>query len=311
MSLKQTGLIDQQPSQGDFGLTDARIVAAGYPERSVLLFRLAKSGSGHMPQFGSRVTDVASVRMIRDWIAGLEPITAKPTIELAALKSEKLTDASIAPFFQSQSAALLTALSLDDPAEKISTSSRAQVVQLALAAGNPGIRDLFERFVPEEQRVARLGTSIKPAELLTLKGRAEMGRKVFFELAQCATCHQVKGEGKAVGPDLAIKTVQKTRAEILENILEPSKIIETDYIAQLIETQDGETLTGFMREQTATGLVIRDITGQDVRLKAADVRRITPQKLSLMPEGLLQGLTAQEAADLLQFVVGLGTRQKE
>ena len=85
-------------------------------------------------------------------------------------------------------------------------------------------------------------------------------------------------------------------------------MIEPEYIAQLVETKDGETLTGFLREKTSAGLVIRDTTGQDIRLKTADVRKIPPQKLSLMPEGLLQNLTAQEAADLLEFVAGLGRR---
>ena len=308
LSLKQTGLIDQRPSQGDFGLTNGRIISPGHPERSVLLYRLAKLGSGHMPQFGSSVPDIASVRMIRDWIAGLDKETSPSSVEWAALKTGTLNDATIGPLVQSPSRALVTSLSLDDPSENIPLPTRSAVVQLARASGDSGIRDVFERFIPEEQRAVRLGTSIKPAELLALKGRADLGRKVFFEIAQCAACHQIKGEGKAVGPDLVVKTAQKSRAEILENILEPSKVIEPEYIAQLVETKDGETLTGFLREKTSAGLVIRDTTGQDIRLKTADVRKITPQKLSLMPEGLLQNLTAQEAADLLEFVAGLGRR---
>ncbi|HEV3384509.1 MAG TPA: PQQ-dependent sugar dehydrogenase, partial [Gemmata sp.] len=52
-SLKETGILDVRPKQGDFGIADARIIAPGDPGRSVLLYRMAKFGRGRMPHLGS------------------------------------------------------------------------------------------------------------------------------------------------------------------------------------------------------------------------------------------------------------------
>ena len=53
--LKDTGILDVRPRQGDFGIADARLVAPGDPHRSVLLYRMAKFGRGRMPHIGSEV----------------------------------------------------------------------------------------------------------------------------------------------------------------------------------------------------------------------------------------------------------------
>ena len=55
-------------------------------------------------------------------------------------------------------------------------------------------------------------------------------------------------------------------------------------------------------EKTAERIVLRDAQKQDVAVPAAEVQRLVPQKLSSMPEGLLSGLTPQQAADLLEFL---------
>ena len=72
--------------------------------------------------------------------------------------------------------------------------------------GHPAfqVRDLFERFLPEEKRVQKLGANIKAEAILALKGDAASGRKLFFqEGVQCSRCHRIKGEGTDFGPDLS------------------------------------------------------------------------------------------------------------
>jgi hypothetical protein len=66
-------LIDVPPVHQKFGIDDARLVAPGHPERSVLLHRISHRGlnSGGMPQVGTNVVDEAAVQMLREWIAGL------------------------------------------------------------------------------------------------------------------------------------------------------------------------------------------------------------------------------------------------
>lgn len=71
LPLAELGLLDTKPGQGNFGLTDPRILVAGDPERSLLLQRMQKTGLGRMPHIGSNVVDAEAVRLIREWIRQL------------------------------------------------------------------------------------------------------------------------------------------------------------------------------------------------------------------------------------------------
>ena len=69
--LAETGLCDQPPQQGDLGLVDARLVAAGDPARSVLLARVSRRGDEQMPPLGTARVDAHGVTLIGAWIQGL------------------------------------------------------------------------------------------------------------------------------------------------------------------------------------------------------------------------------------------------
>ena len=306
--LDKMGLLGARPSQGDFGVPEAWLVAPGHPERSILLMRMAKLGSGHMPRVGSGNPDIGMVRKLRDWIYHLDAAAPRADQALGVLRGETVSSAALTPLVASPAMALLTALALDDPAAAVPPTTRAMVLRAARQAGNSVVRDLFERFVPEAERVAKLGANVHAAELLKLPGNAEAGRKVFFDVAQCSACHQIAGRGKPIGPDLATQLPKLSRAQILESIREPSRNIAPEYVVQTVKLRDGETVSGFLRGRTASETVLLDASGREVRIPAAEVDSITPQKLSLMPEGLLQNLTAQEAADLLEFLSGWGPR---
>lgn len=69
--LEKTQAVDVRPTQGTFGIPGARIVATGDPYRSVLYYRLAKTGPGHMPVIGTRLVDRRGLQLIHDWIRQL------------------------------------------------------------------------------------------------------------------------------------------------------------------------------------------------------------------------------------------------
>jgi putative heme-binding domain-containing protein len=205
----------------------------------------------------------------------------------------------------STSSALVLSHALGE--DGIPASIRPQILTAALARPDPQIRDLFERFVPDEQRVKRLGSVIKPEQILALKGSAARGKELFFKSAalQCANCHRIAGTGSTLGPDLSQVAKQYTRAQILESILEPSKSIDPKYVAYLVETTDGQVHTGLLAEKTDKEVVLKNIGDKEVRVPAAKVAALAPQKNSLMPELLLRDLTAEQAADLLAFLASL------
>jgi hypothetical protein len=72
--LAKMRLIDAPPVHQKFDIEEARLVAPGHPERSVLLHRVSHRGpnSGGMPQVGTNLVDEQAVKMLREWIASLE-----------------------------------------------------------------------------------------------------------------------------------------------------------------------------------------------------------------------------------------------
>ncbi len=69
--LDKMRLIDVAPQHHTFGLKDARLVARGHPERSVLLHRMAHRGDGKMPPLATSLVDEPAVEMLREWIRSL------------------------------------------------------------------------------------------------------------------------------------------------------------------------------------------------------------------------------------------------
>src|SRR5207237_7634252 len=141
----------------------------------------------------------------------------------------------------------------------------------------------------------RLGTVIKPALILALKGDISRGKTLFFSngTVQCKTCHRVGREGSTLGPDLSTIGKKLDRARILESILEPSKSIEPQYIQYLVETKDGQIYTGLLAEKSAAQVVLKQPGDKETRIPADKVAVLVPQRESIMPELLLRDLTAE------------------
>ena len=72
-SLDGMRIVDVKPNHATFDLPDARLVAPGSPERSVLFKRMSMRGPGQMPPLASTRVDEAGVKLMREWIATLKP----------------------------------------------------------------------------------------------------------------------------------------------------------------------------------------------------------------------------------------------
>jgi putative heme-binding domain-containing protein len=92
---------------------------------------------------------------------------------------------------------------------------------------------------------------------------------------------------------------------LLDQILEPSKTIDSQFVAYLLETKDGRALSGLVVEKTDRAVVLKDAQGKTIKVPSAEVEQLVPQSRSLMPELLLRDLTAQQVADLLEFLTTL------
>jgi putative heme-binding domain-containing protein len=137
----------------------------------------------------------------------------------------------------------------------------------------------------------------KPA--LAAKGDAARGREIYAQ--RCVTCHRIGEQGIRLGPDL-ITVKAKGRDGILTAILDPNKEVAPQFIAYTVETKDGQSLTGFITKDDASGLTLKMIGGAEQTIPRNQIKGSSSSGLSLMPEGIEAGMDVQAMADLLTFI---------
>ena len=127
----------------------------------------------------------------------------------------------------------------------------------------------------------------------------------MFAAAMCNRCHQVRGQGGRVGPDLSGATRRFSPHDLLEAIIEPNKTIPHEFQAVKILTDQGHVIVGQVVNYGAGGLSVRtnqmkpwDLT----KVEEGSVEQITPSTTSLMPAGLLDTLSKEEIFDLLGWL---------
>jgi uncharacterized repeat protein (TIGR03806 family) len=71
VSVETMKMIDVKPQHHSFNLPDAKLIAAGHPEQSVLLHRVGIREAGFMPPLATSIVDRQAVEMLREWIAAM------------------------------------------------------------------------------------------------------------------------------------------------------------------------------------------------------------------------------------------------
>ena len=155
----------------------------------------------------------------------------------------------------------------------------------------------------------------KMADVLPAIDRASTGRsfqsgKKAFEDAQCLACHRFGNEGGATGPDLTAVSSRFTRRDILESIIEPSKVISDQYQNIVVTKKDGDDVIGRLVEESDRTLVLitNPLTGEKTEVRKRDVSSRQPSKLSPMPDGLVNILSKEELLDLLAYIESGGNK---
>ncbi len=305
-SLKNSRLINEKPVLGDLGLPDARVIAPGDPGRSVMLYRMTTGGRGHMPYLGGKLIDDAGILAVRAWVLSFKKDDTLPkAIQQQSAAEEKMVaelaagnSAVAAKLLETSSGALRAALGIIDGS--IRGATRQELIAKGSALPDPLKRDLFERFLPPEQRRSVLGTTFDAAALLARKGDAAHGKELFAAI--CASCHRADGAGADFGPDLSKIGAKWDRAGLLEQVAQPGKVIDPEWNLTTVTFKDGESLSGYLAAKSASGLTLKLPGGLRREIATSETKSITSAKASIMPEGLLENLTAEEAADMLEFL---------
>ena len=166
-------------------------------------------------------------------------------------------------------------------------------------------------------KAAKQRQFVKQWAMSDLESRfAEVGRgrdfengKSAFNDAQCIVCHRLGNQGGSVGPELAGAASKYSLQSILESIIEPSKVVSDQFFTYNILKKDGETVSGRITDENAERLVImpNPLSAETLaEVRMADIASRTQSKISPMPTGLVNNLTAEEILDLLAYIEASG-----
>ncbi|HZQ47993.1 MAG TPA: hypothetical protein VFC07_13325, partial [Verrucomicrobiae bacterium] len=137
-------------------------------------------------------------------------------------------------------------------------------------------------------------------------GNAARGETVFRRKdISCVSCHAIGGAGGKVGPDLTSIGASAPVDYLIESVFYPNRKIKEGYHSILIETKDGEELSGILVRENSEQLILRNATGAEVSVPKNNIKTRTLGN-SLMPSGLVDSLTSAQQLDLFRFLSELG-----
>lgn len=125
------------------------------------------------------------------------------------------------------------------------------------------------------------------------------GRAVFQ--VSCASCHRLFGSGGTIGPDLTGSNRQQLEY-LLENVLDPSAVVNKDYRMSVLRLADGRVLSGLVLRQDEERVVLHTPTEQFTVLRS-EIEELRLTELSPMPDGLLATLSETQVRDLFAYLM--------
>lgn len=194
--------------------------------------------------------------------------------------------------------------------QRLSRRGRGQMPPLGTLVVDAQAVTLFRAWIaalkPEHAFVrAWTMNDLLPALHERSPGRSVANGKRLFQSVGCAQCHRLGNEGGALGPDLTGVSRRLKPVDVLESILEPSKVIADAYANAIIETQTGEVVTGRVEREDGPELVVRTGSGaaEIVRIAKTNIAGRRKSPVSPMPAGIVNVLERNEVLDLLAYLL--------
>lgn len=130
-------------------------------------------------------------------------------------------------------------------------------------------------------------------------GNPYAGEPIF--MARCATCHKLNFKGGNIGPDLT-NYQRDNLSTMLPSIINPNAEIREGFQYYGIETTDGRRLSGFLVDRDNQVAVLRGLEGENITLRESEIKEMQPMGRSLMPEGLIDGMSDAQLRDFFAFL---------
>jgi putative heme-binding domain-containing protein len=134
-----------------------------------------------------------------------------------------------------------------------------------------------------------------------IKGDPSIGKTLFVQQG-CIACHSLKKGETLKGPFMGQIGSIMDRSKIAESILKPNASIAQGFATFRVTTRDGKILMGFVTEESAERIVLRDITGTVHTIDTKDIQKKEQLETSMMPTGMANALSYEEFASLVTFL---------
>ncbi|MEW4487980.1 heme-binding protein [Thalassoglobus sp. JC818] len=134
------------------------------------------------------------------------------------------------------------------------------------------------------------------------------GRKMFAA-GGCFACHRFKDEGGMTGPDLTSAGRRYSARDLLDQVIHPSKVINDQFSAITVATEDGMIHTGVVVNLSGDTMTLNtDFADPNkrVRINRNQIEDLIVSKTSPMPTGLLNRMTKDEVLDLVAYLLSSG-----
>lgn len=217
---------------------------------------------------------------------------------LAYAKRYSYGDRFMPPFFEAIEQSALAAIGDDDQRQRMAALLE-HAIEPQEMPNQP--RDFVRRWTVDE--LASHGGNSNGGD-----GDPQRGQQLFRAVG-CAKCHVCGSLGRPLGPDLTTVARRFGRRDLLESIIEPSKVVAQTYRNLVVVRDDGHIVTGRLVQndfrQSKLVLAAGDAASPElIEIPKDQIESWSESPISPMPDGLLDTLTRAQVEDLLAFLLG-------
>tara|TARA_R110002049_G_scaffold27321_2_gene94375 strand:+ start:654728 stop:657319 length:2592 start_codon:yes stop_codon:yes gene_type:complete len=139
------------------------------------------------------------------------------------------------------------------------------------------------------------------------------GRRMFAA-AGCYACHRFNNQGGMTGPDLTSSGRRYSPHDLLDQIINPSKVINEQFSSVVVLTDEGKIHSGVVVNLSGDTVTLNtDLSdpNQRVTVDRKTVEEMTVSKTSAMPTELLSRMTKEEILDMVAYILSGGNKSHE
>lgn len=198
----------------------------------------------------------------------------------------------------------------DDAVASLSDAEKKSMAELLARepVRKSALENLGEIFAGRESRKWTLD-ELASASQTKLKQRDFASGQKMFAAAGCYACHRFNNQGGMTGPDLTTAGRRYSPRDLIDQVLNPSKVINEQFSAVTVVTDDGEVHTGVVVNLNGNSMTLNtDLTNpnQRVQINRNKIEDLVISKTSPMPVGLFDRMSEAEIMDLLAYVISSG-----